>query len=259
MAETRTATILQEQLNGSIAPSGNLNTGQQFLSDAFENAGGSELQSLSPFSPQQNQEDVTPPSESMINQRDINTLMTVGSSLSQAALGFQNIEEATDLKVAGARRSQNAFQDLADFAIKKGKINSTLEQIQTDRVLNAKQREFALLNEKNKIGQAMSNLRSSQSFLQVSNEALNVVSRDILRIREDLDQRQENIMFSAAQRETAALQKKQQAKFQEKVFEFQEGLQKAKAVGGIAKSIGSLASSAIIGDAGGGSGSSSAS
>lgn len=160
--------------------------------------------------------------------------------------GFSDLSDAKDIQVAGYKIAEKSLDNSATEAIALGQYNSALDSLRTQRAIQAKERMFKRVVGKQRVQQAASGLRgSSQSFLSVANETLAMATRDILRMKEDAEQRQENIMFSAASRATQANQMKQQIQFQKEVDEFRRGVQKAEAIGGFIQQAGSLASGSI--------------
>lgn len=165
-----------------------------------------------------------------------------------AFLGFDAISDAEDIQVAGYVRSDQGLRQQAAQAIALGQYNVELDRLKTARALEAKQRQFEMMVGAQRTQLAASGLRSSsQSFLEVSNEALTRATKDLLRIKEDADQRQENIMFSAASRENETQQRRQALQFQKEVDQYKAGVKKAKATGNFIKSAGSLLGGAFSG------------
>jgi hypothetical protein len=176
-----------------------------------------------------------------------NLMSSLGTVLPQAIsgigsgfIGMQGLKQGTAIQVAGANMSADAYTLQGAAAIQAGQYNVQLDQLKTDRMIESVNRQFSQLIGQQRTAMAATGLRSSsKSFLQVANETLNVLTNEVVRIKDDAHQRQEAIMFKAASAKVTALNQASAAAFQGRVAEFQAGVERAKAIGG---AIGSAAS-----------------
>lgn len=167
-------------------------------------------------------------------------------ALGQGALGFSLASAGTGVQVAGANMSADAFRVQGMNAIQAGQYNASLEQLKEQRLVDAANRQFAQLIGNQRTSMAATGLRSdSKSFQMLANETLDVLTNELVRIKDDSHMRQEAIMFGAAQQQVSAFERAQAAAFQGQVAEFQAGVRQAQAIGGAVSSIGSLAAGGL--------------
>jgi len=168
------------------------------------------------------------------------------SGLGQGFIGMQGLSQGTDIQVAGANMAADAYALQGAAAIQAGQYNIQLDQLKTDRMIESVNRQFSQLIGQQRTAMAATGLRStSKSFLQVANETLNVLTNEVVRIKDDAHQRQEAIMFKAAGDKVTALNQASAAAFQGRVAEYQAGVERAKAIGGAIASVGSLGVGAV--------------
>jgi hypothetical protein len=185
----------------------------------------------------------------MATNKEGNLFSSLGSVLPQATsgitsafIGLQGLSEGTSITVAGANMAADAHVLQGAAAIQAGQYNVELDKLKTDRMIKSVNRQFSSLIGQQRTAMAATGLRSdSKSFLAVADETLNTLSSEVLRIKEDAHQRQEAIMFKAADQRITALNQASAAAFQGRVAEYQAGVQRARAVGGAIGSLGSLA------------------
>lgn len=162
------------------------------------------------------------------------------SGLGQGFIGMKGLNQGTAIQVAGANMAADAYVLQGQAAIQAGQYNVDLDRLKTDRMIESVNRQFSQLIGQQRTAMAATGLRStSKSFLQVANETLNILTNEVVRIKDDAHQRQEAIMFQAAGAKVTALNQASAAAFKGRVAEYQAGVERAKAIGG---AIGSAAS-----------------
>lgn len=182
-----------------------------------------------------------------------NLMSSLGSMIPQAVsgignfiLGLRNLDQGTSIQVAGANMAADAYVRQGQAAIAAGQYNVDLDRLKTDRMIESVNRQFSQLIGQQRTAMAATGLRSSsKSFLQVANETLNVLTNEVVRMKDDAHQRQEAIMFQAAGAQVTALNQASAAAFQGRVAEYQAGVYRAKAIGGAIGSIASLVGGAF--------------
>ena len=127
-------------------------------------------------------------------------------SLLQGALGVSEVQSGISLTQQGAEAQALSFVSAGNASMAAAEYNAGIEQIKLNRTLTAASRNIARTLGEQKTSMAVSGVSStSKSFLQVSNEALDVLSQEIINLKMDSELSQQQILFQGQIDQTASL------------------------------------------------------
>jgi len=163
------------------------------------------------------------------------------SSFGQGVIGFQQAGQGIGVSIAGANMSSDAFKLQGVAAMQAAQYNSQLEQLKSTQLQVSAARQYSELLGQQQTAMAATGLQSSsKSFLMLSNETLDALSSQLVKIKDQSHLTQEAIMFQGAQQKTTALNQAAAAKFQGQVAKYQAQAQQARAIGGAISSVGGV-------------------
>ena len=163
-------------------------------------------------------------------------------SLLQGALGISEVQSGISLTQQGAEAQALSFVAAGNASMAAAEYNAGIEQIKLNRTLTAASRNIARTLGEQKTSMAMSGVSStSKSFLQVSNEALDVLSQEIINLKMDSEINQQQILFQGQIDQTASLNQAITARYAGQVSAYQQAQQAGQQIAGLGTSVVSLA------------------
>lgn len=171
-----------------------------------------------------------------------------GPSIIQGGLGAFRSIQGINATAAGGTLAAQQFQIAAASARSVATYNAQLEQINTTRAVKAANRNLARSIGDQQVQMAASGINiGSKSFLQIANETLDTLSREIVNFKSDAEQRQQSILFGGDVQATSLENRALQAQFRGDVGAFAQAQQAGQQIAGLGASVATLAAQSFGG------------
>jgi hypothetical protein len=171
-----------------------------------------------------------------------------GAGIVQGGFGAYNSIKGVSTLLEGGTLAQEQFQIGASSARAVANYNAELEKIAATRQQKAATRNMSRALGEQKVQMAVSGISlSSASFLAVANETLDTMTREILNMQFDADQRQQSILFGGEVEARTLENRGQAANYNAEVNAFGQAQQAGQQIAGLGTSVATLAAQSYTG------------
>jgi hypothetical protein len=166
----------------------------------------------------------------------------------QGGFGAYNSIKGVSTMLEGGTLAQEQFQIGASSARAVANYNAELEKIAATRQQKAATRNMSRALGEQKVQMAVSGISlSSASFLAVANETLDTMTREILNMQFDADQRQQSILFGGEVEARTLENRGQAANYNAEVNAFGQAQKAGQEIASLGSSVATLAAQSYTG------------
>lgn len=162
-------------------------------------------------------------------------------TLLQTAFGINQLNKGLDLQLAGYNLATSSFRNAGVINQMTAQYNAQLEELSLKQRLNVAARQVDQVIGNQKTTMATSGFAlSSKSFLQVANDSLATMEREIINLRNTSAQKQQAINFAGKVASYQAEANAKQSEYAAEVAKYQSDSRKAEMYGSAFKQVGTL-------------------